>query len=176
MRVRYTAPVKFAPLLLAALLAGCASGLPEPAAGVNCDDLTGVYELDPKACTISGGLLRVPDRLVKTLPDDSMLDPDNAVKLEILQTACDVMKIQVHENWMELAGVWDDNHFVHEIRGKSNLPPPIVLASHGGHAWEFRADGSGLVYTHRYFEGGLFFFMPFSAHRELTCNLKRVKK
>lgn len=159
--------------LSAALLVGCAALGRRPAS--LCDDLSGTYVMDTAACEMSRGLIQVPENVVSLMPDNSAM-VDGTMNVDIEQTNCEQLSLRSGGEWLTYVGTRDDDgRFVVEQATKSNLPSPIVLFSGGANTWTLERDGHDLIYVRSYTERGLFMlFMPYSAHREVTCKLRRV--
>ncbi|HVR39423.1 MAG TPA: hypothetical protein VMU84_10025, partial [Thermoanaerobaculia bacterium] len=108
------------------------------------------------------------------MPDRSVMTA-GPVHVEVEQKNCEELELRAGKEWTHFLGVRDDEgrFVVDQGDARASLPPPIVLFSGGANTWTLERDGSDLIYTRRYHERGLFMlFMPYSAHREVTCRLK----
>lgn len=163
----------FIAALSAATLIGCAALGRHPRS--SCDDLSGRYVMDPAACEMSRGLIQVPENVVSLMPDNSAMST-TAMNVDIEQNNCEQLSLRSGGDWLKYDGARDDEgRFVVEQATKSNQSAPIVLFSGGANTWTLERDGRDLIYVRRYNERGLFMlFMPYSAHREVTCKLRRV--
>ncbi|HWW61006.1 MAG TPA: hypothetical protein VN181_06545 [Thermoanaerobaculia bacterium] len=161
----------FLAALSAATLIGCAAlGHHSHSA---CDDLSGSYVMDPAACEMSRGLIQVPENVVSLMPDNSAMST-TAINVDIEQNNCEQLSLRSSSDWVKYDGARDEEgRFVVEQAAKSNLPTPIVLFSGGANTWTLERDGHDVIYVRRYNERGLFMlFMPYSAHREVTCRMR----
>ena len=166
------------------LLAACAHRAPTTA---GCDRFTGSYVLDPASCHDSHGLLQVHLDTAR-LPDEAVIDPTPMLD-GIHQDGCDTVSLVFRENRgsREHRGLvvdvaagearWENGALMHLRREWSNLPPPIAIDAHGDWTWSLRRkpNSDDLLYTSAYAERGLFFLIPYNAHRETTCTLTRQR-
>ncbi len=140
-----------------------------------CDRFTGLYALDTGSCRDSRGVLPLTTIDVWKFPDGSAIEP---AVIGIHQEDCDRASFVIRGRpGFEVETHWENGALVHAKREWSNFPPPIAIGAHGAFYWTLRRkpDSGDLLYTSGYYERGLFFLIPYNAHREMTCTLTRQR-
>ena len=172
------------------LAAACAT-LPHspPVPPAKCDDFTGSYIIDPSSCRYSRGALSLSLDVAK-YPDESVIEPwpvlfgihqDGCESLAFVARGLEEDRDRLRRSFSVTIDEtpnsprWQASALVKSRRESSNLPPPIAIAGHGHWYWSLRhaPNGRDLIYRSGYAERGLFFFVPYSAHREINCTLTR---
>src|ERR1051326_336792 len=163
--------VKLAAIFALALLAACAH---RAATTAECDRVGGAYVIDPASCRDSRGLLPLGINTAR-LPDESLIEP---AVVGIHQEGCESLSFVFRDRRGFEAQVRPENGaLVHTRRGWPTLPPPIAVGAHGDWSWSLRRKPGtdDLLYTFAYAERGLFFLIPYNAHRETTCTFTRQR-
>jgi len=169
--------VKLTSLGAIILLAACAHRGPATA---ECDRFTGSYVLEPASCHDSRGLLQL--FTAAKWPNDTVIEPTPTL-VGIHQDGCELVSFVFRERRGFAVHIadgearWENRALTHTRREWSNLPPPIAIGAHGNWTWSLRRkpNSDDLLYTSGYAERGLFFLIPYNAHRETTCTLTRQR-
>ncbi len=180
--------IRFLPPVAAFIVffTACATQNPPSQTG-GCENFSGSYVLDQRLCSYSRGLLHLGLEVAR-YPDGSVLDPQ-PVLIGIHQEGCSSISLvtrgvaddshrlrrsfQVETGGDHAAAFWDKGMLVSETHLTTNLPAPIAIGARGKWYWRLSRDSNGeLVYQSGYSEKGLFFLLPYAAHREVSCVLK----
>ena len=168
-------------------IAACAHTPITQPSSPNCPQFGGQYLFDPQACRVSRSLLDLSVPFAH-FPDASAL-PHSKALVGVHQNGCDEVSFAVRglgsDHWLDdrsfaiklhddAGTYWRANVLQGVVAERSNLPPPIAIGVKGTYYWRLSRQPDGnLLYVSGYASRGLVTFIPFAAHRQLSCVLAR---